>query len=1201
MSDSYSVSLGATDDDFQRAMEAAAASAESSATQIGAAFDAAAADISAAVEEAKASLEDLSHDHIEPSVGLDDAAAKVKLDELKASVDEIGAKSPSIGVTADTASAQAKLAALKASEDALSGTHININTSGAAAGLGSVSAAARNADLSLDNVVERALASGAAFEDASGRLHLASGQFTSASSLLQKLTSDSDGAGAAMEKLGEGGNSSGGGLDRAAASAANADNGISGLMTAILALGPAAVTAAAVIASAFAALPALFAGLSAGVGSVFLAFGGVKTALTDASAAQTAAAHSAGSNANAQNQQAQAAIQAAMSQMQQAQSAQQASQQVQSATQALANAQVQAAASVHSAQGQLIQSEQQLAQSEYQEQQAQLALTQARQQAADQLINLNDQVKDGALAIQQAQLDIASAKATMDADLTNPAVSQLQRQQDQLTYNQAVQHLTDLQDQQAQLQTQQQAATQAGVDGAPAVVQAQNAVQQATQGVANAQQSQADAATSLAQTQVSAQQQVANAVQNLANSQAALVYQQKQSALQQQQQALQQAASAAAAGGASSATTAYQQALAKLTPAGREFVSFVQTTLQPIYKQLQATAQTTLLPGLQTGITGLLPLVSVFSDAISVAGQGIGSFVQGLAKILTSTSGLAEVTTIVHEGSGLMQALGNATLNVVQAFLNIGSQAGPIVSALGGGIERLASDFNNWSTDGGFQKFLSYVEQHGPQVKQLFHEIGQVLGDILHSAAIDGPAITVLSSGFLSLANALLRIPGLGPLVLDIAAIGAVGAKTAGTVGKIASGFSDLGKFLSTGGGLMSAIRSLGGALGIIGPAGDVAAEGEAAATGGAVALDTALLPIIATIGLIVLAVAAIGIGAYELVTHWHAVQTFFVGLWDDVKRIFDDALGFIKTNLGTIAPIIATLLLGPIGGIVVLIATHWNTVKSDTERIFGDIVNFFTGLPGRIVNALGDIVSKIWGVMTGSVSWIDTNAIQPVVGFFTGIPGRVVSALGDIVSTIWTALTSSGTWIDSNVLQPVVGFFTGLPSRLMTGLGSIVSTVFGGMTGAWDWIKSNVYDPIVNGFAGLPGDIAKVVEGALGKLGDLGKDLINWVIDGLNDMINFYDSHRPSLFGLSPLPYIPPIPTIAMADGGVVRARPGGTLALLGEGGRDEAVVPLDHGWNRNGAAAPTQGHTFNNTFITQADETEIGRVMGWQLRLVS
>jgi hypothetical protein len=36
-----------------------------------------------------------------------------------------------------------------------------------------------------------------------------------------------------------------------------------------------------------------------------------------------------------------------------------------------------------------------------------------------------------------------------------------------------------------------------------------------------------------------------------------------------------------------------------------------------------------------------------------------------------------------------------------------------------------------------------------------------------------------------------------------------------------------------------------------------------------------------------------------------------------------------------------------------------------------------------------------------------------------------------------------------------------------------------------------------------------------------------------------------------------PKIPMLA--DGGIIKASPGGTLALIGEGGRDEAVIPLD------------------------------------------
>jgi hypothetical protein len=38
------------------------------------------------------------------------------------------------------------------------------------------------------------------------------------------------------------------------------------------------------------------------------------------------------------------------------------------------------------------------------------------------------------------------------------------------------------------------------------------------------------------------------------------------------------------------------------------------------------------------------------------------------------------------------------------------------------------------------------------------------------------------------------------------------------------------------------------------------------------------------------------------------------------------------------------------------------------------------------------------------------------------------------------------------------------------------------------------------------------------------------------------------------------------MADGGIIRHSPGGTLALIGEGGRDEAVIPLDRAGSMGG-----------------------------------
>jgi len=61
----------------------------------------------------------------------------------------------------------------------------------------------------------------------------------------------------------------------------------------------------------------------------------------------------------------------------------------------------------------------------------------------------------------------------------------------------------------------------------------------------------------------------------------------------------------------------------------------------------------------------------------------------------------------------------------------------------------------------------------------------------------------------------------------------------------------------------------------------------------------------------------------------------------------------------------------------------------------------------------------------------------------------------------------------------------------------------------------------------------------------------------------------------------------VAMAEGGIVRARPGGTRAIIGEGGHDEAVIPLDgrHGIGSN--------YTINVSAGMGADGNQIGRVV--------
>jgi hypothetical protein len=76
--------------------------------------------------------------------------------------------------------------------------------------------------------------------------------------------------------------------------------------------------------------------------------------------------------------------------------------------------------------------------------------------------------------------------------------------------------------------------------------------------------------------------------------------------------------------------------------------------------------------------------------------------------------------------------------------------------------------------------------------------------------------------------------------------------------------------------------------------------------------------------------------------------------------------------------------------------------------------------------------------------------------------------------------------------------------------------------------------------------------------------DIVKAVFNGIGSAwnntfgkISFSIPNIPGIPGRGTKVQFPKIP--ALADGGIIRHSPGGTLALIGEGGRDEAVIPLD------------------------------------------
>jgi hypothetical protein len=97
-------------------------------------------------------------------------------------------------------------------------------------------------------------------------------------------------------------------------------------------------------------------------------------------------------------------------------------------------------------------------------------------------------------------------------------------------------------------------------------------------------------------------------------------------------------------------------------------------------------------------------------------------------------------------------------------------------------------------------------------------------------------------------------------------------------------------------------------------------------------------------------------------------------------------------------------------------------------------IIDFFTGLPGNIMNAISGLYSTVGGFLSGVWNTITTdvgNFISGIVNFFVSLPGKIASAMGSMVSTVLNAVKKAA----NNI--PVIG---GALSAIGLATGGIVT-----------------------------------------------------------------------------------------------------------------------------------------------------------------
>lgn len=263
------------------------------------------------------------------------------------------------------------------------------------------------------------------------------------------------------------------------------------------------------------------------------------------------------------------------------------------------------------------------------------------------------------------------------------------------------------------------------------------------------------------------------------------------------------------------------------------------------------------------------------------------------------------------------------------------------------------------------------------------------------------------------------------------------------------------------------------------------------------------------------------------------------------------------------------------------------NFFKSIPEKV-DKFVEFLKTIPGKIGDFLQEAFDKVLFAIGFSIGVI-LLTIQE-------LPGKIVDFLSTLPEKLSTIFTDLGTKsqdkfkeLVTNIKQIIVDGFNEVVEFIKSVPDKIINLGPTFLEAGKNLIKS-----FMNGFRAVGSFIGDIAGDIVSSV----KSFLNKAIDKINSGIAAVDAILPGDLGRIP----------RLARGGVVGRRPGGTLAVVGEGNEDEVVAPLSSledilrkFFGDGGTGGMTInfgpnsiGISFNGVTPTEQEAFTVGRAVG-------
>lgn len=588
------------------------------------------------------------------------------------------------------------------------------------------------------------------------------------------------------------------------------------------------------------------------------------------------------------------------------------------------------------------------------EKQTQLDLIQARKAAKEQLEDYQNQLVDGELDHRQAVLDVQKAKEDLDKTLANPAATEEQRQEAQLAYDQAVQHLNEQTLAQQRLKQEAADAAKAGVDG-------NEKVAQATQDVADAQQGVLDKTQALSEARISADEAAQDGAIHVAQAQQAVA-----DAMQK--------TGAAAAGAA--------DAIAKLAPAARDFVNAV-LALKPAWDALKLDVQEQLFAGIGDRLTtvahqvlpdlraGLVGTAGILNQIALNALDAVGN--------LSKTGTLKSMFGAINEG---LKPLENVPARLITMFGQLTAAAGPaflrvtqlIADTVGSFGDKLAKSFSSGGLTDTINQALDLVGQFG----RLLGDVLGTVGNVLKAAgSAGGDALGMLGTVFKELRKITASPEIQGALTALFTTFNTLASTVAPLLGQ--------------------ALMALAPVIDALAPPVQTLIQ----------TLGVALQPVIAALGPVLLAAAqAVG----SLITS----AAPLLGLAGQLASLLLGALSPILNGLAEIFRQLAPV----INAVVQQISAFLTPILAQLPAIITPFVTILTTLTGTLLPILTQLISELPLAQLGQAFGQVIAALAPLLQLWARFLSDELRVMMPLLTPIITAVGQLAAIFANNLAQ---------------------------------------------------------------------------------------------------------------------------------------------------------------------------------------